>query len=117
MRPDAPRSTPSSIAGCSPASPDRRGAPRARSLPSHREPAVSEAGATQARADVGTPSHQLPHEAGPVVLDHGDDGSEIHPEMPGRDPAGRMRGAVPAGRIERGPEAVGMLLVKSELAQ
>src|ERR1700730_8505590 len=73
------------------------------------QPTVGETGAVESGNDVGTPAHQLPEQFRTIVLDHQDDWTLIDSEVKRRHPTMRSTGPGRVGRVEAGPETVGMV--------
>ena len=75
-----------------------------------------ETGSAQSFDDVRTSLHQLPDEAGPVILDHQHHGPLIYAVVPGTFPTIGISLDAP-GRIERGLEAVWHILAKAQMVE
>src|SRR5438093_6379810 len=70
------------------------------------EPAALECRPAQSRHNVGATAHDVPDQAGTVVLDHEDDWALVDPEMAGRDPPARRTVRHRVRLVERRLETV-----------
>src|SRR5712691_11608240 len=78
------------------------------------QPSSRESGAPESLDERSASLHQLPEQAGAVVLDHQHEGPLVQPPDPGGHPAVRTRGPFGKGPVEGGLETVLLPLLQAD---